>query len=131
MPSRLPCLLLIDDDDVTTFLNKNLIKRLSICDNVDVARNGREGMEKLNNLKCPTLIFLDLNMPVMDGFEFLVLFNNLSLEKKENINIVVLTSSLNPLDLERLTELGVKHVLNKPLKPDQLLTLITQLYSAS
>ncbi|HEY8400591.1 MAG TPA: response regulator, partial [Cytophagaceae bacterium] len=90
--------LLVDDDKINNYINERLIKKLNLASQINVAFNGEEALEALEQLittesKSNGFIFLDINMPVMDGFEFLEVFK----EKYQSINgkvtIVMLTTS--------------------------------------
>ncbi|MDO1452031.1 response regulator [Rhodocytophaga aerolata] len=65
-------------------------------------------------------MLLDINMPVMDGFEFLDAFANLEITQKESVVIVMLTTSLNPKDMDRLKEAPIQGFLNKPLTEEMV-----------
>ena len=123
---KLNCILLIDDDEITNFINLNLIQDLQIAHKVEVATNGNEAIELLNHYcgkdTCPELILLDINMPVLDGFEFLEQLNQIGF--KEQMKIVALTTSNNPKDLKRLQELGVEILINKPLTKEKIEKLV-------
>src|SRR4051794_424956 len=99
--------LLIDDDRITNFINERLIKKLNITNEINVAFNGAEALEIIHkscqgNKVCHELIFLDINMPVMDGFDFLAEFNKLKFQNKDQIKIVMLSTSSSPKDMERI-----------------------------
>ncbi len=116
---------MVDDDITTTYLNERLIKKLGIANQIMVARNGKEGLELVERFYkeqgiLPELILLDINMPVMDGFEFLIEYRKLNIEDKESAQIVMLTTSSNPLDINKVRNLGVSGYLNKPLKAEGL-----------
>jgi CheY-like chemotaxis protein len=117
---KIKTVLLIDDDSINNFINARLIKKCKISDDVNVMSNGKEAILYLNEclikkLPCPELILLDINMPVMDGFEFLNAFNDLDFFNKAEVVIIMLTTSSNPKDLERLSEANISGFLNKPL----------------
>jgi CheY-like chemotaxis protein len=115
--------LLIDDDEPTNFIHKKIIQVSGLVDNVHVAPGGQEALEFLrkndagdSGLLLPDLIFLDINMPAMDGWEFLIQYEKLKLQWKEKIIIVMLTTSLNSDD--EIKAMGIKDVYgyrNKPL----------------
>jgi CheY-like chemotaxis protein len=129
---KLSSFLLVDDDLIATFLNKTLIKKLSICKDIETALNGQEALKKLNTIQAgqetfPTLIFLDINMPIMDGFEFMEAFNRLNISLKEHITVVVLTSSENENDLIKMKNLGIKFMLDKPLSEEKIYGVLKQM----
>lgn len=109
MEKKLNCVLLIDDDFATNFINKKIVQKANITSHIQVALNGKEAIDYLCNKgkfksvetinPQPELIFLDINMPVMDGWEFINAYKNLIPdEQKKKINIIMLTSSFNPAD---------------------------------
>lgn len=118
---KLRCTLLVDDDPITSYLNRKLLEKLDVTDRVMVALNGEEALQVLAaecagaSLTCPALIFLDINMPQMNGFDFLDAYQQLPLAKRRVIVIVMLTTSVHPHDLQRLQALPVAGFLTKPL----------------
>lgn len=118
--AALPSILLVDDDYTTNFLNTKLLKHLDPAVEVRTALNGQEALELLHahcqplTPGCPALLFLDVNMPVMDGFAFLEAYQHLP-EVRQHVTVVMLTTSVNPRDLERLQVLPIAGVLAKPL----------------
>ncbi|MGY2132682.1 response regulator [Hymenobacter sp. HD11105] len=127
---KLPCILLVDDDPVNNFLNQRLLENLAVADQLLVALNGQEAFALLEehcpDAACPALILLDVNMPVMNGFEFLHAYQQLPLEQKEAIVIIMLTTSLHPQDVERGQQLNVAGFLSKPLTVDKVNGLLRQ-----
>ena len=124
MTKKVKCILLIDDDETTNIINEMLIMDMEITERLLQARNGREGLEVLQEQidgDCPPeLILLDINMPVMDGFAFLETYRQLHFADKSSVIVVMLTTSLNPLDVERAKEAGVADYINKPLTEQSL-----------
>lgn len=99
MKTKLSCILLIDDDPSCNFIHERLLMRMGCTEKVEIARDGVEGLEFLRSKNTrPDIIFLDINMPKMNGWEFLEEYQHLSEEEKSKIVIVMLTSSLNPDD---------------------------------
>ncbi|TGE08021.1 response regulator [Hymenobacter fodinae] len=121
MSRKLPCTLLVDDDPTTNYLNRKLLERMNFTDEILVALNGREALQVLDehcqatSETCPSLLFLDVNMPLMDGFEFLAAYQKLPLAERKAIVIVMLTTSVHPRDMQRLEQLPVSGFLSKPL----------------
>jgi CheY-like chemotaxis protein len=123
---KLPCILLIDDDQTTNYLNRKLLEKLDVSDKILVALNGQEAIDLLLTEcqevggDCPVLILLDVKMPIMNGFEFLEAYTRLSLAQQETIIIVMLTTSLHPQDVKRLEELPIAGFLSKPLTKEKV-----------
>lgn len=131
---KLSSVLLIDDDSTTNFLNNLLFKRLDIAHTLLVAENGAAGLTILNTVcaeataSCPALIFLDVNMPVMNGIEFLEVYQHLPLVRRQAIIIVLLTTSVHPRDLERVRQLPVAGTLTKPLTEEKIRGVLQQYF---
>lgn len=131
--NKIKCALLIDDDSINNFINERLLKKLNIADQVKVVLNGEEAIKYISqrcseNHPCPELILLDINMPVMDGFEFLKEYKNLDFNGKSSIVIIMLTTSTNPNDTERLNDSGASGYVNKPLTEQKLLDIMKQYF---
>jgi CheY-like chemotaxis protein len=129
--NKINSILLVDDDQINNFINKRIIKKLNVADQVNIALNGEEALHYILTYcdqtgNCPELIFLDINMPVMNGFEFLNEFNNLPLKNKNNVKIIVLTTSSNPGDLQKLEQYSIKGFLNKPLTEKKIMEVINE-----
>ena len=115
MKKKLNSVLLVDDDASDNFLHRRVIENAKIADRIEVAKNGKEALKLLttegyfdnpdHSCSQPELIFLDINMPVMDGWEFLDAFSKLKNIEKEKTVIVILTTSLNPADKTRAEKL--------------------------
>lgn len=123
---KLACVLLVDDDQTTNYLNQLLLKRLGVSEKLLVALNGQEALDLVRvhghsaTPECPALILLDVKMPVMDGFAFLAAYNALPLPQRHATIIVMLTTSLHPQDVERVKQLSISGFLNKPLTEEKL-----------
>lgn len=127
-------ILLIDDDRIFNFLSEKTITSLGLANEIHFALNGEEALDllelyKTGDLSKPDIIFVDLNMPVMDGFEFIETFRKMDLPDKDSITIVVLTSSADPSDISRAKRMGVKYYFNKPLSKEEIKKLIGQEFS--
>ncbi|MES2732586.1 MAG: response regulator [Bacteroidota bacterium] len=132
--NKLHCILLVDDDYASNFLSQIIIESAQFADHIHLTQNGAEALEFLQERfdeypnaegsACPELILLDINMPVMDGFEFLEEFDKLPLVRKNNISIVMLTSSNNRIDMERAKQYNVTAYLSKPLTEEKIKNLV-------
>jgi len=132
MKKKLGCILLVDDDHEDNFYHKIVIERMEIADQIAVALNGIEALDYLQkeNRVIPELIFLDINMPKMNGWEFLDQYKHLDKEKKSRIVIMMLSTSANPADLKRAREIEeVTGYQTKPLTKE-MLTEILDIYFA-
>jgi CheY-like chemotaxis protein len=103
----LDLIMLVDDDDTTNFVNKRLLTKLGAAKEIIVKKNGAEALQYLQasgqgESAYPDLIFLDIKMPVMDGFSFLDEYHAHNLAQKGSMIILMLTSSASFYDLERL-----------------------------
>lgn len=133
---QLTSILLVDDDATTNYLNQTLIKRMGVAAHLHVAENGAEALQALHRTcvpvsgSCPDLILLDMKMPVMNGIEFLEAYAQLPLAKQQGVVIVMLTTSLLPSDLERVQQLPVAGVLNKPLTKEKLQAVVEEHFGA-
>jgi CheY-like chemotaxis protein len=123
----LPCVLLVDDDATTNFLNRSLLTRLGVAERILVAQDGEQALRDLHQHcssltpNCPVLILLDVNMPGMNGIEFLEEFQQLPLTTQKAVVIVMLTSSLHPRDVQRVEQLSVvAGFINKPLTVEKI-----------
>lgn len=130
MKTKLNCILLIDDDEPTNFLNRMTVEQSGCARHVVIAQSGQEALDFLMGhgpggtvVDClhPDLIFLDINMPAMDGWEFLEKYKQLPKEQKASIVLIMLTTSLNPDDEEKTRHIPeIAGFENKPLKEPQL-----------
>ena len=105
-------ILLIDDDIDDQLYFKDAIAELNEILQCEVANNGREAIEQLKYPPPPDLIFLDLNMPVMNGYECLEFLKNET--RYKNIPVVIFTTSKNINDIEKSKKMGAKLFFTKP-----------------
>jgi len=109
----LKMIMLVDDDDTTNYLNERLLTGLNAAEKVLTMKDGEEALNYLTKacepgnsgeFICPDLMFLDIKMPVMDGFEFLDAYKEAKLDFGKEIVIMMLTSSASFYDLEKLKQ---------------------------
>lgn len=115
--------LLIDDTDIDQKLYQRVIKRSGLVEEVVPFLYADEALEflKSKTSEKPDLILLDINMPRMNGFEFLEAAANELGDMFAYVVIVMLTTSLNPTDRARATRFEiVRDFINKPLTVDQV-----------
>ena len=120
---KLTSVLLVDDDPTNNFLNERLLKRLDVADQILVAHNGQEALDLLRAADTPPafppLILLDIQMPIMNGIEFLHAYEQLPAQQ-HTTTVVVLTTSTDSRDLARLDGLPAVSRVNKPLTAEKL-----------
>ncbi len=114
---------LIDDDQTANFINEMQIKRFSNNFNIQTFVNAKNALSTLKNgVAIPEFIFLDINMPEMDGWEFIQKFQELNLSSK----IVLVTSSLDPIDKIKAKSIeGVVSFIEKPMVKKDLVPLFS------
>jgi CheY-like chemotaxis protein len=131
---QLNCILLIDDDEPTNFLNKLTLEQSGCARHIRIASSGQAALDYLrggsDQFQRPDLIFLDINMPAMDGWEFLAKYRELPEEKKADTILIMLTTSLNPDDEKRTLAIqevsGFEH---KPLNQAQLGKILNKYFN--
>ncbi|MCX6310165.1 MAG: response regulator [Bacteroidetes bacterium] len=133
--STFEIVMLIDDNEIDNFINDRMIKGCNFSENVYVNTGTQSALEFLKNMTIkkdvrkehlPSIIFLDINMPILDGFHFLEEFEKLDQSLIKDIKIYMLTSSIDPSDLSRSEKYkSVKGFLYKPLTQDALQKLAT------
>src|SRR5690554_1519933 len=112
--------LLVDDDYISNFIADHLLNKHKICKSITIARNGDEALKYLQdeNNPFPELILLDINMPVMDGFEFIGAFQRYNMDRSKT-KIVIYTTAYNKEDFELLNEIGFHDFIIKPLNEEK------------
>ncbi len=128
--ARYDIVMLIDDNDIDNFINERMIKGCNFAETIYVNTSTRSAIEFLKNLSVnknlrkdhlPSIIFLDINMPILDGFQFIEEFEKLDPAFITAIRIVMLTSSINPSDIERSKKYPSVHgFIHKPLTEEAL-----------
>lgn len=113
--------LIVDDDPTFHFIHTKLLEVLGLeGSQISKAANGMEALNLFRSENFnPSIILLDLNMPKMDGFEFIKAFSKLNFSKRVPL-VVVVSSSDNESDRSRIRSLGIKHYLTKPVSADAL-----------
>ena len=129
---KLAAILLVDDDPTSNYLNQLLLEELAVADQLLVATNGAEALHILTHVlppaaaAGPVLVLLDVNMPVMNGLEFLEAYQQLPPDRRQAVVIVMLTTSLHPRDLARLQALPMAGLTSKPLSEEKINAILRE-----
>jgi CheY-like chemotaxis protein len=107
---------LIDDEEPVNFYNTKIIKDAGIAKEIVAIQSPEKALDFIRENNDIDMIFLDLNMPRMNGWEFLAEYLNLDREMVLRIIVVILSTSQNPDDIDRANEMFIiKDYINKPL----------------
>lgn len=126
-------LTLVDDDDVFVFLTKKTIEQTNLVELIKVFGNGLDALEFLsanrhNPDALPEIIFLDLSMPIMNGWQFLEEYTKLNPKMAKKITIYICSSSISPDDVARAKTINeVTDYIIKPISKDRLIDIIKKL----
>jgi CheY-like chemotaxis protein len=128
---KLNSILLIDDDTVNNFIVTKNIELAGITKRIHTCLNGKDGIIFLDDClekreeHLPDVILLDINMPVMDGWDFLNEFGKYPESVQERVRIYVVSSSVHMADIERSRQYRcVKDFISKPIHKERLLSLV-------
>ena len=127
-------ILLVDDDEITCFINRSLLENMEVAKQIESVHDGRQALQYVKGKFIGTtnpdydtdLLFLDLNMPVMNGFEFLEELSKWSEIDRSRLKIIILTSSANKKYAEEATSYNelVSGYITKPLQKEKLKKLM-------
>lgn len=121
---------IIDDDPIFIYGTKRIMNEVGFSENIVVYNNGQEAIDGLKEISeagalMPDVIFLDLNMPIMNGWEFLEEYNNLPNHNSIKAVIYIISSSIDPRDLERVKNYSdVRNYILKPITPNNLVDIL-------
>jgi CheY-like chemotaxis protein len=132
MRQKLKSILLIDDEEVANYINETIIRRVDCCENVVSVQSGQAALDYLTtqiegSYPQPDLIFLDINMPGMNGWQFLENYHRLKKSQQGKVIVVMLTSSVNPDDVEKARSIKeISEFKTKPMTEDMLNEIIKE-----
>jgi len=128
-PAKYHLIMIVDDNYIDRYVAESCLKKLQVCEQVLSLESGSEALQYLQThlsspASVPEIILLDIRMPGMDGFEFLEAFGKLPAAIREHCEIVMLSSTIDPYDLERIKQHEiVKRFINKPFSKEAALSL--------
>ncbi|MCT4699689.1 response regulator [Tenacibaculum haliotis] len=126
MKKKLNCILLIDDDEATNYMHQLIIKKNDCTNTIVCKQNGQLALDYLLSIDDkgnvqPDIIFLDINMHGMNGWGFLKHYNKLNKEQQAKIVVVMLSTSTDPVDVEKAKDIEYVSRFNpKPLTNNML-----------
>lgn len=133
MSKKFHSVMLIDDNEIDNLINQKMIEAADIAEHIYTHTGAKSAIEFLKNISklpdismdvLPDVIFLDIDMPLMDGFQFLDEFEKLAEKTRTKCKVVMLTSSINPQDVNKSKKYDyVKKYINKPLSQEALESL--------
>lgn len=120
---------LIDDDRIYQFTAKRIIQLVNPLQKILIFSNGKEAIDyfaqqAINDADLPDLIFLDINMPVMNGWEFLEAYSLVKTALVKQISIYMVSSSVDEKDKIRSKSFDVKDFIEKPIDKEMMVEIL-------
>jgi len=120
--------MLIDDSDIDNMVNKHILSKSMVAEHIIVFTSANDALTYFSENKTttdemliPKIILLDINMPIMNGFGFLVEFEKITADNLKNTKVIMLTSSVDPNDIRRSKDYSsVISFISKPLSLEHL-----------
>ena len=136
MTKKIKTIVLIDDDNDTNIYNEFILSDTGIVENIVIFQNGKTALDFLTkkdntgHYPQPEIIFLDINMPIMNGWEFLVAYEKITAEQRAGVIITMLSSSMNPDDKIKAEKMDIINgFINKPLTEMKFNELIDDFFA--
>ncbi|WP_178985459.1 response regulator [Winogradskyella helgolandensis] len=124
---------IIDDDDIYQFTITKILQSLKLNKKIIAFSDGEEALDFMianlyNDDELPDVIFLDINMPIMDGFQFMEEYVKLKPKWNKKITIYMVSSSVDPVDIEKANKISdISDYIIKPIKPNELKSIMANL----
>jgi CheY-like chemotaxis protein len=138
MKQKLKCILVIDDDEPTNFFSQMILEEMDCAEHIRTVQSGQEALEYIaqseapgadqSQFPSPDLVFLDINMPAMNGWEFLEEYKKMTLTHR--IIMVMLTTSLFPEDRSKAEAMPeISGFENKPLTAEKIKAVLDKYFT--
>ncbi len=124
---------IVDDDDIYKFTITRTIEIQNLAKKILIFSDGEEAINFMidnvgNSQHLPDIIFLDINMPVMDGFQFMEEYVKIKPRVGKKVTIYMVTSSVDPVDVDRANKISeISDYIVKPIEPEQLSAIVDKL----
>jgi CheY-like chemotaxis protein len=123
--------IVIDDSKLDCFIAEKIIRNTNRCEVINTFQQGTDALAYINSLSSSdtrTVVFVDIQMPVMNGFEFVEAFEKLPAGTRQGYSIYMLSSSINENDIAKVKSYSsVKQFLNKPLTNSTIGIVLNQM----
>jgi CheY-like chemotaxis protein len=122
MIRKRPLIAIVDDDIIFQFTLTRVINHNKQAERIITFSDGEKVIQYLTDNKknienIPDIIFLDVNMPIMDGWQFMEEYATIKADIKKKVNIFLWSSSINPIDINRANEISeISDYIIKPIK---------------
>lgn len=129
MIKKLPIIGIIDDDTIYQFMLTRIINQHKLAESILSFLDGEKAIEylienKTKDDKIPDILFLDVNMPIMDGWMFIEEYARIKTEITKKIVVFMLSSSVDPLDIERAGKISeISNYIIKPIKIEEVIRI--------
>ncbi len=137
MTKKIKTIVLVDDDNDTNIYNEFILSDTGIVENILIFQNGKTALDFLTkkdntgHYPKPEIIFLDINMPIMNGWDFLEAYKKIPAEQRAGIIITMLSSSMNPDDKVKAEKMDIINgFINKPLTEMKFKELVANFFTA-
>ena len=126
MVKKLPIIGIIDDDTIYHFILTSIINKNKLAESILSFLDGEKAIQyltenKMNNEKIPDVLFLDVNMPIMDGWMFIEEYARIKMNITKKMLVFMLSSSANPIDIERADKISeISNYIIKPINLEEV-----------
>jgi len=125
---------IIDDDDIFIYGTRRVMQELNFCENISVFKNGQEAIDGIKEhiklgKELPDVILLDINMPIMNGWDFLEELAQTPNLNKNKVLLYLISSSVDPVDIDRAKKIElVTNYFIKPITPKQVKEILKEFF---
>ena len=125
---------IIDDDDIFIYGTRRVMQELNFCENISVFKNGQEAINGIKEhiklgKELPDIILLDINMPIMNGWDFLEELAETANLNKDKVLLYLISSSVDPVDIDRAKKIElVTNYFIKPITPKQVKEILQEFF---